>query len=457
MIGQRVMSKFAPKLIIRSIRGRLALLVLAITVPAAVLVAILTARAYDDERAAVASHLLVTTRALAALVESKFDASHALLRGLASLPALERDDIVSFERRVRAAVPAGDQWVVLLDSSGRQLVNTRAPVGAELPNTGQDSDFWEALRSGQNYVSNIFVGPVARQPVLSVSIPVIRKGTLQYVLSLIMLPSVLAEAIAVEKISEGEIVAVYDRKGIVAARSRGADRFVGQKATPDMVAAVTSRSSGVLESDTLEGISTISAFSRCPTIGWTAAMGAPRAEVYASGQRLLRLAATWSGVLIGIAALAALWIWRSVVRGIEVLAQDTERVGAGEIPPADLTGLREIDRVGAVLRQTAERLALRERDLKHLNETLEERVATRTSELAAANTALVNANRELDDFARVASHDLREPLRSISGFAEILREENAAQLDATGRNYLDRVCAATQRLSRLLDAILEYS
>lgn len=452
-----MISQPAPKLFVRSIRGRLALLVLAITVPAAVLVAVLTRQAYENELAAVARHLLVTTRTLATLVERKFDASEALLRSLESLPALEHDDIPSFEARVRATVPGRNQWVVLLDATGHQLVNTRLSPGAPLPLSGQESDFWAALRGGQRYVSNVFVGAVAREPVLSVSVPVMRHGMMKYALTLVMLPSALAEAIAMDQISQGEIMAVVDRKGTVAARSRGAERFVGMKATPDMVAAVTSQSSGVIESVTLEGIPTISAFSRCPTIGWTAAMGAPRAEIYASAQSLLRLAATWSAVLIGLAGLAAVWIWRSVVRGMDVLVLETERAGAGNVSPGRLTGLEEIDRVAMVLRDTAERLSLRERDLKHLNETLEERVATRTSELAAANTALVSANRELDDFARVASHDLREPLRSISAFAEIVREENGAQLDETGRSYLDRVCAATKRLSSLLDSILAYS
>ena len=91
-----------------------------------------------------------------------------------------------------------------------------------------------------------------------------------------------------------------------------------------------------------------------------------------------------------------------------------------------------------------------EQQVSTLITELETRVRERTAELEATN-------RELDAFAYSVSHDLRAPLRAIGSFTEILIEDHAAQLDATGLDYLKRVCAATGRMSDLIDALLRLS
>jgi PAS domain S-box-containing protein len=85
-----------------------------------------------------------------------------------------------------------------------------------------------------------------------------------------------------------------------------------------------------------------------------------------------------------------------------------------------------------------------------LNRTLEARVAARTRELS-------EANRELESFAYSVSHDLRAPLRAIEGFSRMLGERHADGLDATGRDYLDRVRKGTARMGELIDALLKLA
>ena len=85
-----------------------------------------------------------------------------------------------------------------------------------------------------------------------------------------------------------------------------------------------------------------------------------------------------------------------------------------------------------------------------LNRTLEARVTARTRELS-------EANRELESFAYSVSHDLRAPLRGIEGFSRMLGERHADGLDATGRDYLDRVRKGTARMGELIDALLKLA
>ncbi len=70
---------------------------------------------------------------------------------------------------------------------------------------------------------------------------------------------------------------------------------------------------------------------------------------------------------------------------------------------------------------------------------------------------LEESNKELESFAYVASHDLREPLRKISAFGDRLVESSYNQLGEQGRDYIDRMQSATERMAYLLDDLLDFS
>lgn len=67
------------------------------------------------------------------------------------------------------------------------------------------------------------------------------------------------------------------------------------------------------------------------------------------------------------------------------------------------------------------------------------------------------ANKELETFSYAIAHDLRAPLRHIDGFARVLLEDYAKQLDETGRDYLQRILAASHRMAELIEDILELA
>lgn len=123
---------------------------------------------------------------------------------------------------------------------------------------------------------------------------------------------------------------------------------------------------------------------------------------------------------------------RGISRRLNALVQNAERLAEGEAPLSALGGEDEIGRVDQAFHTMA--TALRRR----------------TADLNASN-------RELQDFAAVASHDLQEPLRKIEAFGSRLKTKYDQVLDEPGRDYLARMLAATVRMRRLINDLLSFS
>ena len=103
-------------------------------------------------------------------------------------------------------------------------------------------------------------------------------------------------------------------------------------------------------------------------------------------------------------------------------------------------------------------------EVSSLNQTLERKVENRTRDLAEANQQLSQvvddlqlANEELNAFSYSVSHDLRSPLRAIKSFAQLLTEDFGERLDNNGRSMLDRIVRGSQKMSDLIDGLLELS
>ena len=97
------------------------------------------------------------------------------------------------------------------------------------------------------------------------------------------------------------------------------------------------------------------------------------------------------------------------------------------------------------------------RNTLHYADIMTARLDRRTRDLEHTNLELGRSNQELDDFARVASHDLKEPLRGIRNYASFLLEDYEDKLDEEGKAKLHTLGKLSERLTTFINDLLEMS
>jgi len=140
-----------------------------------------------------------------------------------------------------------------------------------------------------------------------------------------------------------------------------------------------------------------------------------------------------------------------VSRGIQKGLDEILRTAQGDLSSrAKIFSKDEIGKLANDFNKMAAELQRMTDVIQDANTTLERKVQQRTSELE-------RKNKELEQFAYVASHDLQEPLRTTTGFVEALRKQYKGMLDEHADRYLDYIAQSSDRMKTLIKDLLDYS
>ncbi|MEV1331493.1 ATP-binding protein [Micromonospora costi] len=177
-------------------------------------------------------------------------------------------------------------------------------------------------------------------------------------------------------------------------------------------------------------------------------------EVRRTGNLLAVLLIVAALVVVVAGALLLLSLDRTVVRPITVLADEVRQVAEGNFQHA-ISGagppefVELADNVDAMRRRIAA-------DLAEVREA-RERIEWVNSQLQRQAEELTRSNRDLEQFAYVASHDLQEPLRKVASFCQLLQRRYAGQLDERADQYIAFAVDGAQRMQRLINDLLAFS
>lgn len=370
------------------LKNQLFALTLSVLIPAFLAAALAVWYVYRGEELAQEARLMASARVFSHLVDSELKSRQRILQTIALSPALAEGDLESFYAFAKNNAPTRDTTIILFDKTGRQLINTRAPFGASLPT--QRASTMQALMERHGVmsplVSDVFFAPLGKRFDFSIQVPYMERGEPRYFVAMGLNAASLQQLLLQQNLPPTWLSVIVDRNGVLVARSRDPEKFVGQPADTDLQQKFAAQISGVTASTTLDGVPVKTFFYRIPASDWTAVLSIPQSEIRQSAVRLAIGFALASLAILGLAWVCARQIGWGVVRRMQQLELAAESLGKGERVSYSPQGLAEVDEVGRRIAHASDQLGTAQRDLKL-------RVAHAVEETERAQRALLQGQK----------------------------------------------------------------
>ena len=220
--------------------------------------------------------------------------------------------------------------------------------------------------------------------------------------------------------------------------------------------AVQGRSGAGLAID-YRGKQVIAAWRYIPSMDWGLVAKIDTREAFADVIHLRNLVLMILIIVFALSGIMAFSIAQSISGPIKRLSKGAAMIGSGKF---DLQlGIDQKDEIGRLSR-SFEKMT---HDLKaitasrdELNKEIDERKKVE-GVLLKTTDDLARSNRDLEQFAYVASHDLQEPLRAVAGFMGLLKNQYRDAMDATAKEYIDFAVEGAERMQTLIHDLLAYS
>jgi two-component sensor histidine kinase len=347
---------------------------LAIALPILAFVALLLVQLEDSQRDALRLDTVQDAVTLARSIDRQLQDMSTTLRLLATSPELDKPDLATFHERTQTALGTDSMFVILVDSNGRQLLNTRRPYGEPLKMMSNIPALKHALDSRRTEVSDVFLGSTSETYVFNVTMPL---ATSPSGAALIMTQNAeeLTRLLTVEGVAPGWSAAVLDGTGHVVA-SIGADHLApGTLFKKDIMPALEGHS-GIYQNEYTMPRDLLG-YAQVPGWAWKTVVWGPIASVQGSIANIWRFL-VYGGILLLLVALIAVYaLARQVRTTIQDIADMAARMGRGEIVAPIDTSVIEANQVAVALSnasfdrsETEDRLHLVMHELVHRTKNL---------------------------------------------------------------------------------------
>jgi two-component sensor histidine kinase len=303
-----------PKL---SLPVRLALLLAGTTLPLIIFATVIVFNNYEQDRQDASQRVVETVRSIRLVLDAEVQRMTGALHVLALTNALRDRDFDGFRRIAQGFLDQyGEGGVVLVaDREGRQVFSSVTPDIASLPPRNNLGIVEKVFATKSPQYSNLFVGAVKKQPIVTVEVPVLRDGEVLYAISFSPPIDIFQAIIERQRLSEDWTISIFDGNGISFARVPNPQETIGKRASPSLYAEMFRKPEATLQTISLEGVPLITTFARSSLTGWTVAAGIAESSLIGPLWRNLAITSVIGGVLLLTGLAFAVRMATTIARG----------------------------------------------------------------------------------------------------------------------------------------------
>jgi signal transduction histidine kinase/CheY-like chemotaxis protein len=428
------------------IRSRLLILVLAVLIPAFLAAAIGMVYVYSEAQNTNRQNMREVTQALALIVDKEMAKREAILQTLASSTALDSGDLQAFYAQARRVVPTADTSILLVDLSGVILLNTRGTQGIGAQSVvSLVNDLRLQATPQATVISNMYFAPIGQQNSFSIQIPVVRNNRVIYFLEMSVFASQLQDVFTEQQLPDGWLGTIVDRNGVVVARNKNPEAYVGRHVTGTIVQKLATQKEGFNEGTALSGEGVIGFFSRAPQSEWRFVVSVPQRELQHSAVRAAAYVGGFSLLLLAVAVAAAIGVARNTAHAVEQLASTAEKLGKTESVAPLASKITEFDAVSVAMVKAGE-------DLHTARVDLERRVAEAVGVAERSQRALLQGQK-LEALGRLTggiAHDFNNVLQTLTTGLQVCLMSANSERDKTLLQACQRAVTRGVELARQL-------
>ncbi|TMJ15393.1 MAG: sensor histidine kinase [Alphaproteobacteria bacterium] len=272
---------------------------------------------YEQDRKEASRRVLETVRSIRLVLDAEMQRMTGGLQVLALTNSLRSGDFQSFRPIASGFLDQyGKDGVVLVaDRDGRPLFSSATPDAASLPLRNNRDLVAKVFATKQPHYSNLFIGVVKKQPIVTVEVPVFRDGEVIYDISFSPPIELFQTIVEKQRPSENWTISIFDGEGINFARVPNPQATIGKQASPSLYAEMFRTAEATLPTVSLEGVPLITTFAHSSLTGWTVAAGMAQDSLVAPLWRNLAITSAIGGVLLLIGLAFALRMAAVIARG----------------------------------------------------------------------------------------------------------------------------------------------
>lgn len=435
-------------------------LIAIILLPGVMFAALLMHRYSVAERARFEQDALSTARAASSLLDRQLLGWKAALQTLATSTYLRSGNLEAFHDQAIRVKPFVGGDIGLRSVEGEQILSTVAPFGAPLP-TSRIANDDAAIAAHKPFISNVFIGGVVNRPLIAVVVPVAIDGDVKYLLHVSVATTVLHDAVQ-QILQPSWIIGVADKAGQYVLRSDDDGAFRGKPGNPAFLAKAVG-GSGTFSGQSARGDDVLVGYVKSDVSDWLIAANIPQSIAEQPLRTALLYLASLGGLVLIIASLGALLLWRLIERPLAQLTKASGALGKSDRDIAVPTRLREFRLLGDALSSASRQLHRDSAELEH-------RVAERTRDLEEANARLtLEADRRarlegmlvqaqkmeaIGNLTGGIAHDFNNLLQVIGGNLQLLSRDLVGNDKAAAR--VEKAMSGVARGSHLAMQLLAF-